>query len=36
MRYYVLGGVLIAVAGIVVLTALALGAAWFLRRARTR
>jgi hypothetical protein len=34
MRYYVLGGVLVAVAGLVAVAALALGIAWALRRAR--
>jgi hypothetical protein len=34
MRYYVLGGVLVAVLGIVALAALALGITWVLCRAR--
>jgi hypothetical protein len=32
MRYYVLGGVVVAVAGLVAVAALALGVVWVVRR----
>jgi hypothetical protein len=34
MRYYALGGALVAIGGLVALAAVALGVAWLLRRAR--